>query len=370
MLSVPSIPVSSDVQAEQNIFVESVAERLQGFLFGQRDILQQVSPDSLPMVDSIGDLVLGGKRLRALMCYWGWRGAGGAAKAPEIIAAGTALEFFQAAALIHDDIIDRSDMRRGAPSVHRRFSNEHIASGWSLDPDRFGEAAAILTGNLCLSYSDEVLSSAGPNAAFGTPARNVFNRMRTEVMAGQYLDVLEEVAGPHKDPASVVARAQAILRYKSAKYSSEHPLVIGGALAGAPKRILNTYSEFALPLGEAFQIRDDVLGVFGEPDTTGKPAGDDLREGKRTVLVGFALNAAPPAEAAVLEAQLGNQNLDPENIETLRGIIVSSGALASTEALITQLGATALDALSAMEIEAPAMTALTALAEAAIRRTI
>lgn len=369
MLNLPAVPRSSGFQTEQTAFVASVAEKLPEFLASQRDILKEVSPDALALLDSIGDLVLGGKRLRALMCYWGWRGAGGAAGAPEIIAAGTALEFFQAAALIHDDIIDRSETRRGAPSVHRRFSNLHSGNGWSLDPERFGEAAGILAGDLCLSYSEEMLASAGPRAAFGTPARNVFNRMRTEVMAGQYLDILEEVSGAQKDPASAVARAQTILRYKSAKYSSEHPLVLGGALAGAPQSLLDSYSAFALPLGEAFQIRDDVLGVFGDPKITGKPAGDDLREGKRTVLVGFALNA-PPAEAALLARQLGNPDLDPEGIEALRGIIIGSGALASTEALIAKLSATALDALARMNIEPLARTALTALAKMVIQRSI
>ena len=270
----------------------AVAGKLTDFLTTRQAVMSSISQDIDPLMGSISNLVTGGKRLRALMCYWGWRGAGGEAGAGEVVTAGSALELFQAAALIHDDIIDRSDTRRGGPSVHRRFSELHEAQGWALDSERFGHAAAILTGDLCLSFSEESFTEIGQSAASGSPARLIFNLMRAEVMAGQYLDILEEVAGPRRDRAGAVSRAQSIIRFKSAKYSTEHPLALGGALAGAGDELLRGYSAFALPLGEAFQLRDDVLGVFGDPVTTGKPAGDDLREGKRTVLVAFALDLA------------------------------------------------------------------------------
>ena len=287
---------------------------------------------------SISNLVTGGKRLRALMCYWGWRGAGGEAGAAEVVTAGSALELFQAAALIHDDIIDRSDTRRGGPSVHRRFSELHEKQGWALDSERFGHAAAILTGDLCLSFSEESFTEIGHRAASGSPARLIFNLMRAEVMAGQYLDILEEVAGPRRDRAGAVSRAQSIIRFKSAKYSTEHPLALGGALAGAGDELLRGYSAFALPLGEAFQMRDDVLGVFGDPVTTGKPAGDDLREGKRTVLVAFALDQASPAESEFIDAKLGDPELSDADIAEIRRIIVDCGALQATEVLIEEFG--------------------------------
>ncbi|MFC8037768.1 polyprenyl synthetase family protein [Paenarthrobacter sp. NPDC057355] len=356
------------VASEQARFIGGVAAKLNGFLSGQRDIMATVSPDVAPLIGSISTLVTGGKRLRALMCYWGWRGAGGLADDPDILTAGCALELFQAAALIHDDIIDRSDTRRGGPSVHKRFSQLHETNGWALDSEHFGDAAAILTGDLCLSFSEEAFTDIGVRAASGSPARRIFNLMRAEVMAGQYLDILEEVAGPVRDHAGSVDRARSIIRYKSAKYSAEHPLALGGALAGAPAGLLEGYSSFSLPLGEAFQMRDDVLGVFGDPATTGKPAGDDLREGKRTVLVGFALNQAPPTGAAFLDRMLGNPELGDDDVERIRHLMVECGALEATEALIAQLSADAFAALERLPLDEVPLLALGQLAEAAVSR--
>lgn len=354
---------------EQSAYVTAVAAELSAFLARRRELLAGISPDALALLDAVANLTAGGKRLRALMCYWGWRGAGGAPGSTRVVAAGASLELFQAAALIHDDIIDRSDTRRGRPSVHMAFGNLHSEQGWFLDQERFGHAAAILAGDLCLSFSEEAFADIGPEAAAGTRARQVFNNMRTEVMAGQYLDILEEVAGPTKDRSKAVDRARSIIRYKSAKYSTEHPLVLGGALAGAGEALLAAYSAFALPLGEAFQLRDDVLGVFGDPATTGKPAGDDLREGKRTVLVGYALEQAPEADLGFLEDRLGNPDLSDEDVTRLRSIIIDSGALGRTEALIDDLASHAFTALKALPVDSITMGALESLATAAVKRT-
>ena len=356
-------------ESEQAAYREALAGELEAFLARQRAAMADVSGDVAPLMDAISGLVSGGKRLRALLCYWGWRGAGGAAMASEPLAAGVALELFQAAALIHDDIIDRSDTRRGAPSVHRRFAQLHSGSGWSLDPERFGHAAAILTGDLCLSFSEEAFTGVGPAAAAPTSARRIFNTMRAEVMAGQYLDILEEVAGPVRSAESAVDRARKVIRYKSAKYSTEHPLGIGGALAGADEGLLRAYSAFSLPLGEAFQLRDDVLGVFGDPQSTGKPAGDDLREGKRTVLVALALEAADSAGREELERGLGRQDLGMDDVDRLRAVISGTGALERTEGLIDGLASESSDALGRLDLDPLVRTALESLAEAAVRRT-
>ncbi|MFE4197308.1 polyprenyl synthetase family protein [Paenarthrobacter sp. NPDC056912] len=354
--------------SEQTQFINGVAGKLNEFVSEKQALMATVSPDVAPLIGSISSLVTGGKRLRALMCYWGWRGAGGSANDPGIVTAGCALELFQAAALIHDDIIDRSDTRRGGPSVHKRFSQLHEMNGWALDNERFGHAAAILTGDLCLSFSEESFTEIGSRAASGSKARQIFNLMRAEVMAGQYLDILEEVAGPVRDKAGSVDRAKSIIRYKSAKYSTEHPLALGGALAGAPEGLLKGYSDFALPLGEAFQLRDDVLGVFGDPETTGKPAGDDLREGKRTVLVGFAINQAQEADAAYLDRILGDPDLGEDDVTRIRTIIVECGALDATESLIAELSNNAFDALETLPVEELPLMALRQLAEAAVSR--
>ncbi|MFJ5957885.1 polyprenyl synthetase family protein [Paenarthrobacter sp. NPDC092416] len=358
----------AQLHAEQTEFIAGVAGKLNDFLSEQQEIMATISPDVAPLMGSISNLVTGGKRLRALMCYWGWRGAGGDSGDAEIVTAGCALELFQAAALIHDDIIDRSDTRRGGPSVHRRFSQLHEMNGWALDNERFGHAAAILTGDLCLSFSEESFTQIGPRAAAGSQSRRIFNLMRAEVMAGQYLDILEEVAGPVRDRSGAVDRAKSIIRYKSAKYSTEHPLALGGALAGASPELLDGYSAFSLPLGEAFQLRDDVLGVFGDPETTGKPAGDDLREGKRTVLVGFAINQAPAAESAYIDRMLGNQALGEVEVSEIRQIIVECGALDATESLIAELSDKAFSALERLPLAELPLTALRQLAEAAVSR--
>ncbi|MGY4542880.1 polyprenyl synthetase family protein [Pseudarthrobacter sp. SSS035] len=360
--------VSEQLRIEQTAFVAAVAGELTDFLTTRQSLMAAISPDIDPIMGSISNLVTGGKRLRALMCYWGWRGAGGEPAAQEIVTAGSALELFQAAALIHDDIIDRSDTRRGGPSVHRRFSQLHHAQGWALDSERFGHAAAILTGDLCLSFSEEAFTDIGAQAAAGSRARLIFNLMRAEVMAGQYLDILEEVAGPVRDRAGAVTRAQSIIRFKSAKYSTEHPLALGGALADAPDELLRGYSAFALPLGEAFQLRDDVLGVFGDPVTTGKPAGDDLREGKRTVLIALALGQASTAESAFIDAKLGSPDLGDADVAEIRRIIEESGALQATEVLINEFGAAAYDALEQLPLEELPKTALRKLAEATVSR--
>ncbi|BCW18877.1 geranylgeranyl pyrophosphate synthase [Arthrobacter sp. NtRootA9] len=359
---------AEQLRNEQADFVAAVAGELTGFLTSRQGIMSGISSDIDPIMGSISNLVTGGKRLRALMCYWGWRGAGGEAGAAEVVTAGAALELFQAAALIHDDIIDRSDTRRGGPSVHRRFSQLHESQGWALDSERFGQAAAILAGDLCLSFSEEAFTDIGDRAASGSRARLIFNLMRAEVMAGQYLDILEEVAGPVRDRAGAVSRAQSIIRFKSAKYSTEHPLALGGALAGGTNDLLRGYSAFALPLGEAFQLRDDVLGVFGDPLATGKPAGDDLREGKRTVLVALALDQAAPAESEFIDGRLGSPDLTDGDVQEIRRIIEDSGALQATEVLIGEYGAAAYEALEALDLDELPKTALRRLAEATVSR--
>ncbi|MBL8929070.1 MAG: polyprenyl synthetase family protein [Kineosporiaceae bacterium] len=322
------------------------------------------------MVDFIGDLMRGGKRLRPAFCYWGWRGAGGEDR-PDIVIAASALEFFQAAALIHDDVMDDSDTRRGLPSVHRRFAAVHDQAGWRGEGHRFGQAGAILAGDLCLVWSDELFTASGlaGDTPRGGRGRMIFDRMRTELMAGQYLDMLEQ-ALTTRAPAEAVQRARRVIRYKSAKYTIEQPLLIGGALAGGDDALLASYAAFGLPLGEAFQLRDDVLGVFGDPATTGKPAGDDLREGKRTVLVALASHRATPAAAERLERLLGDPDLDADGVEACRTILHESGAVGIVEGLIAELAEQAQAALAAGPALLPeAVEVLDALVGAATDRT-
>lgn len=347
-------------------FSERVEALLTSFLAEQHEVISGIAPAAGEIVSAISDLTRGGKRLRPLFAFWGFVGAGGNPNDERIVQAGAALELFQAAALIHDDLIDRSDTRRGQPSIHRRFESLHRASGWHRDAPRFGEAASILTGDLCLSLSEQLFGTISPAVP---QSRAIFDRMRVQVMAGQYLDVLEESAGPAYGPADSVKRARTIVRYKSAKYSTENPTLLGGALAGASESLLEQYSHFALPLGEAFQLRDDVLGVFGDPAVTGKPAGDDLREGKRTEIIAHALNLASQQDQGFIQGRLGAGDLSDDEVVRMRDLLESCGALQATEESIAALSDQGFAALDELGVAPMAKHALRTLGLAAIRRT-
>ncbi|WP_421084563.1 polyprenyl synthetase family protein [Rothia nasimurium] len=363
---------SSPTADETSRYLAALETEMGSFFATQREIMAHVSTETLPLIDSIEALSTGGKRLRALLAYWGYRGAGGAELAESIVKAGLAIELFQTAALIHDDIIDASDTRRGAPSVHRRFEAMHTDRAYKTDPATFGISSAILAGDLCLSWSEMVFSSI-PELTATSEARFIFDLMRTEVMAGQYLDIVGEVV-PEEEPQVALERALNVIRYKSAKYSCEHPVALGGALGlglqhGHPSELVAGYRAFALPLGEGFQLRDDVLGVFGEPETTGKPAGDDLREGKRTVLTAFtAMKTDEPARAH-LEASLGKPDLDAATIAQIQQLMRTSGALDEVEVLIAHKSEQALEALAALPIAPEVGAALHAIALKALHRS-
>jgi geranylgeranyl diphosphate synthase, type I len=343
---------------------QRVEKALAGFLGHQRAHLATVDPALGTVADALDTFVLGGgKRLRPAFAYWGYRGAGGH-DSDQLVATVAALELVQASALIHDDVMDDSDTRRGEPSMHRRFAADHRHNSWHGDPDAFGTAAAILLGDLCLIWSDDMLNTAGVDEAALARARPVFHRMRTEVTAGQYLDMHTQATGD-----SSTERAAKVAQFKSAKYTVEHPLLLGAALAGADPAVTAAYSGYGLPLGEAFQLRDDVLGVFGDPARTGKPAGDDLREGKRTYLVATAYEAADQAARDDLTAGLGEPRLDAEGVERLREIITGTGALARTERRIAELAEVALEALATVSLDPEAAEVLTELAAAATTRT-
>lgn len=341
-----------------------VQKAVDDFIAAQREILDGVSDDLDPLIESVSDLLSGGKRLRPAFCWWGYRGAGGA-DTEEALRAAAALEFLQACALIHDDVMDGSDTRRGMPSAHHRFAMLHRGSEWLGSPEAFGVGAAILLGDLCLSWADELLLTSGVPAAQLGAAKRVYDEMRTELMAGQYLDLLEQARG-----GGSVERAMRVVRFKSAKYTIERPLHMGAALAGAGPDVMAAYSGYGLPLGEAFQLRDDVLGVFGDPGETGKPAGDDLREGKRTVLIATAMARATPAQAAQIRRHLGDPGLDTTGVALLREVISDTGALDHAEQLIASLTDQALAALGAVDLQPPAPEVLTGLAYAATRRSV
>ena len=322
-----------------------VQQALDEQLARQRAVLDELGPPMAPLLEAIADLLDGGKRLRATFLYWGWRALGGPDD-PTVVRAASAMEVFQAAALLHDDVMDHSDLRRGHPTAHRRFAQHHREKGWSGDPDSFGHAAAILAGDLCLNWTDEFFTTSGLPPEALQRARPEFDRMRTQLMGGQFLDMLEGARGwGDLDLEQRLERCLTVIRYKSARYSVQQPLLIGADAARVGPRTRSALGRYGAALGEAFQLRDDVLGVFGDPAQTGKPAGDDLREGKHTVLIAHALAQAGPAGAALVEEALGDPDLDEDAVERVREVLVGSGALERTEQMVGRGAERALEEL-------------------------
>ncbi|MDT9594488.1 polyprenyl synthetase family protein [Nocardioides zeae] len=342
---------------------------LDAFLTAQETRLAPLGPDAAALLVAARESLAGGKRLRARFCHAGYL-AVRPDPTPEqdaaLVRVCAALEVLHASALVHDDLMDASDTRRGRPAVHRAFEGRHRSAAWAGDPEQYGAAAAILLGDLMLTWADELVRRCGLAPDEVAAALDVLDLCRSEVVAGQFLDVSVQARG-----RADVEEAMRVLRYKSAKYSVERPLHVGAALAGARHEQLEALSAFGLPVGEAFQLRDDQLGVFGEPAATGKPAGDDLVEGKRTVLVALALEAlstSAPGDAADLDASLGTP-LSPADVTRLRAVIEASGASDRVERLIEELTATAGAALDAAALPPAAHDALRDLAAAATRRT-
>ena len=390
------LPTVTETAAALDHIRDHVGRALDGFLAEQRERAAGIAAEVVPMVDAAQDALAGGKRLRAAFCYWGWRGAGGA-DGPEILTAAAALELLHASALVHDDVLDASDTRRGRPTVHKTFAARHAAGCWRGSPESFGAGAAILIGDLLLAWTDELLHGSGLAEPALRRGRPVLDLMRTELMAGQYLDLLEQAAG-----WGSVEDALRVVRYKTAKYTIERPLHLGAALAGTGltgtgltgtgltgtgltgtgltgtgltgtggggEALAAGYSGYGLPLGVAFQLRDDILGVFGDPGQTGKPAGDDIREGKRTVLAAIARQKATEAQASAIGRLLGDPGIDEAGVAEFRGLLIDTGALAESEQLIERYASEALTALQAAPVTAEATAALADLAVAATTRS-
>jgi geranylgeranyl diphosphate synthase type I len=323
-------------------------------------------PDGAPrgVTNTLRRFVLsGGKRLRPTFCYWGWRAAGGS-DSDEVIVAAAALELFHAFALIHDDIIDGSDRRRGEPSMHELFADLHARSSWRGDHHAFGRHTALLCGDLCAAWAEQMFHECGLSPGRIHQAYGMFAQMRTEVIAGQYLDLVSSVGD------GSVASALTVIRMKAARYTVTRPLQIGAELAGATSQLCRSFVEFGDPLGDAFQLRDDVLGVFGDPIVTGKSVLDDLREGKPTVMMALARGAASREQSARLGELFGNPDLDEDGAAELRQIIVETKALEKIEQMIRVRADAAMAALAEAPLPEETRKELTVLASAAVERRL
>ena len=303
-------------------------------------------------LQSLREFVLaGGKRLRPAFCMWAFVGVGGDEDDPRVVDAGAALELLHTFALIHDDVMDNSRRRRGTSTVHVQFEDAHRARDWRGETRRFGEGAAILIGDLAFVYADQLLRGAPAEAI------DVFNELRLEVNVGQFLDLVGAVRG---DVTFDFART--ICRYKSGKYTVERPLHLGAALAERLGDLAAPLSAYGDPLGEAFQLRDDLLGTFGDAALTGKPVGEDLREGKPTMMFALARDAAVGADAELLGARYGAADLTSDEVVALQSIFEGTGARSAIEQQVAQLIDTALAALEHAPVTTNARDELEALA--------
>jgi geranylgeranyl diphosphate synthase type I len=351
----------------------AVDDTLAAFLAGQIDALGEVDPAVGDFARVARDCVLaGGKRIRPTFAYWGWRGVvGGHEQLGPVLPALAALELLHTFALVHDDVMDASATRRGRPTAHRTLAAKHVAAGQAGDADRFGEAAAVLVGDLCLVWADQMLSHAAVPPSTLIEVRRCYDQMRIETVAGQYLDVLGETDARNWS----VDRALRVARYKTASYTVQRPLLFGAALGKLRRDVPLTaaYSRYGLAVGEAFQLRDDLLGVFGDPDTTGKPAGDDLRSGKPTTLLMMARDLATPVQRAALDrvrpTALGRAGpADRPSVDGLAEVVAATGAVDRIERMISERVAEALAALDTAPMDQVARRALTDLAVTASHR--
>ena len=380
----PSATAESILDAHSPLsqgFREAVSAEVTAFLAEQASVLESMGPELVPVHLMANQLLCGGKRLRPAFCVWGYVAAGGRPDEIELrslLTAAASLDLLHASALVHDDVMDSSDLRRGRPAAHRQFEALHANAGWLGDSESFGRAGAIILGDLLVMWSAQMLHAAGLDQTVLERALPIVEAMRTEVTCGQYLDIVAQ-AHPLRQRAPAIDSlrpsielalddASRVVEYKAARYTVQRPTQIGAALGGGDDELYYALGAFGSPLGRAFQFRDDLLGVFGNPQLTGKPSGDDLREGKRTVLIAHAYAHAGEAGQKLLLQRLGDPGLTPEGVAELQQVIVESGAREAVEAMITEGHERAIKALQDADITEEGRAGLTALAEAAVRR--
>ncbi len=348
----------------------AVTEQLRGYLSDRRRDAAYMGADYDGLIAALEEFVLrGGKRVRPLFAYWGWRAvvpASARDTEADPLLLFSALELLHACALVHDDVIDDSATRRGLPTVHIHFTDLHRGYGWRGSSRQFGMSSAILLGDLSLVWADDIVATADLPIDAHRRVQRVWSDIRTEVLCGQYLDIVAESSG-----AESIASAMNVNTYKTASYTVSRPLQLGAAAGADRPDVQAIFHDIGTDLGVAFQLRDDVLGVFGDPAVTGKPSGDDLRSGKRTVLLAEAVERADesdPLAAKLLRTSIGT-DLSDSQVRELCDAIESVGALSAVEDRISMLTHRALDTLEAAPVEAQAKIGLAELARSAANRS-
>ncbi len=341
---------------------EAINNSLAQFVDRENAYLIEIGSELIPVASALKNFLIdSGKRFRPLFAAAGYVGNGGQLDQSSINAIAS-IELVHVCALIHDDVMDGSDTRRSAPSIHKLFEQLHARESLKGSAQQFGVSSAILLGDLALVWASKALHESGLNSESIMGALPVSDEMRVELMAGQYLDVYEQALASQS-----IERSLKVARFKSGKYSIERPLHFGATLVSRAN--LETYTNYGIPLGEAFQLRDDLLGVFGDPAQTGKPAGDDLREGKRTVLIASTLERSNELQKERINALLGKNDLSLSEVEELRTIISSSGASLFVEDLIEKLTSESLDALENSAVSDDAKAFLIHMASVATKRS-
>ncbi|MGW4053591.1 polyprenyl synthetase family protein [Streptomyces sp. NPDC004779] len=331
---------------------------LAGFLDDEAAALLAVDDALDPLAEALRTTARHGKRLRAAFCYWGWRAAG-QPDSDALMRAAAAMELVHAAAVVHDDLIDDSPLRHGRPTAHRAFA--------TLPGPRRPRAAArglaLLLGDHLMALAGRLYAESGLPAAYLSRGRPLWAALARELIAGEALEIL------HTGGLPDTGTSLKVIRYKTAKYTVEHPLLLGALLAGAPPALRDGLSRYGLPLGEAFQLRDDLLGLFGDPARTGKAPLDDLRTGRPTVLLAETWRAADPARRELLRRTLaGDGPADEEALRQVRALMEELGAPARVERMIAGRVEEAVRTLDELDLPAAAHRALTDLAHRAAVR--
>ncbi|WP_405800893.1 polyprenyl synthetase family protein [Streptomyces sp. NBC_01506] len=341
-----------------------VDRELERFVAAEADALLALDDELAPLVDVLTTVTARGKRLRSAFCYWGWR-ASGQPDSDAMVRAAASMELVHAAAVVHDDIIDDSALRHGLPTAHVAL-REAFAHGADGSPPSRRKARArsmaMLAGDLLMSWAGQMFTDCGLPAAYLGQARGLWAVLARELIAGEALEIL------HTEGAADVRRSLKVIRYKTAKYTVEHPLHIGAALGGADPSLREVFTDYGLPLGEAFQLRDDLIGMFGDPATTGKSNTDDIRAARPTALLALAQQAATPAEQDELTSLLGRRSPTAPQLRRVRAVVERTGARARVEDMIAERVGHAVGALDGAGLPELAHRSLTRLATAATSR--
>jgi geranylgeranyl diphosphate synthase type I len=320
-----------------------VDAHLTKFFEQKREHARTLSAPSVELVDALAEFTMrGGKRTRPAILIAGNAAVASGTIEP-LLDACAGLELLQSYLLVHDDWMDQDAERRGGITLHKLFAGK-------TGDAHLGASIAILAGDLGNAFAIELVAKSAGRSQYATPALEVFWTMQRDVVYGQALDLIA-----YRD-------VSLIQRLKTGSYSVKGPLLLGAVLGGATETQRAALEKYAEPAGLAFQMRDDMLGVFGAPDKTGKPAGNDLRAGKRTALIEEAEARLSEAERRPLSSVLGNHEASEHEIGTAMDLLSRCGAQAAVEARIEQLNQEAQAALQAGDLHEPGRTHLEQLA--------